>query len=146
MNAKQTKISKKQIIYLHTVMQINNIEEQEYRNLLLEAAGVHSSVEMRRDDFDRLLNLMQSKGFYVGRKRRIKSEYPERKGMATPGQLKYLDDLASQVFGTSDAKAYYRWLEHYFRVSHPRFLRANKACSAIEGLKSMAKRKQGDGK
>ncbi|MCU7886658.1 MAG: regulatory protein GemA [Candidatus Thiodiazotropha sp. (ex Lucinoma annulata)] len=134
------KLTKNQITYLHTLVSVNRLSDEDYRNLLHTGAGVPSSKELDQQGFDSVLDLMETIGLDVGKRRRQKQALPERPGMATTRQIEYINDLAEKVYGDHDIPAFNHWLEHYFKVSHSRFLTRGNAKSVIDALKSMTNR------
>lgn len=139
MVAKQLLISKRQIAYLHVLANRNQLFGEDYREVLATAAGVASSSDLKRCDFDRVLDFMDSIGLDVGERRKVKA-YGHRPGRATPKQLHYIDGLRAKVFGGDHEQAFNRWLEHYFHIAHMRFLTSGTARKVIEGLKAMRDR------
>ncbi len=135
-----SKLSRNQIIYLHTLITVNNLSDKEYRELLSTGAKVSSSKQLDQQGLDDVLDLMESIGLNVGERKRPVKPQKERRGMATSRQLRYLDDLAIKVYGKDGNTAFSHWLERYFKVSHTRFLTREAAQRAIEALKSMAER------
>lgn len=134
------KLSKNQIAYLHTLMSVNKLSDEDYRYLLDSGAGVSSSKELDQQGLDNVLDLMESIGLDVGKRRRNIKDRSDRPGMATTRQIEYISDLADEVYGNHECQAFNHWLEHYFKVSHLRFLTRVNAKSVIDALKSMKKR------
>ncbi|MEW8052085.1 MAG: regulatory protein GemA [Candidatus Thiodiazotropha sp.] len=134
------KLSKNQITYLHTLMSVNKLSDEDYRSLLDIGAGVSSSKELDQRGLDNVLDLMESIGLDVGKRRRNVKDQSERPCMATIRQIEYINDLADEVYGDHESHVFNHWLEHYFKVSHSRFLTRANAKSVIDALKSMKKR------
>ncbi|MCU7846692.1 MAG: regulatory protein GemA [Candidatus Thiodiazotropha sp. (ex Lucinoma kastoroae)] len=134
------KLTKNQVIYLHTLVSVNSLSDKDYRDLLHAGAGVSSSKELDQQGFDSVLDLMETIGLDVGKRRRQKQALSERPGMATTRQIEYINDLADKVYCNHESQAFNHWLEHYFKVSHSRFLTRANAKSVIDALKSMTKR------
>ena len=138
MGARPRKLTARQIAYLHTLMHKNRIPDAEYRELLHAAAGVESSKALDQSGLDRVLSLLEQLGFDVGDRRRPRPAVAAeiRRGMATTRQLGYIEDLVNQIFG-ADQPRFRHWLEHYFKVTHTRFLQAHDARRVIDALKAM---------
>ncbi|MCB1872006.1 MAG: regulatory protein GemA [Gammaproteobacteria bacterium] len=140
MRTVRSRLSKRQIVFLHTLKSKNNLSEEDYRYLLKEGAGVCSSTELDQEGLNQVLDLLEQLGFDVGDRKKPTKKYCYRKGMATPPQLKYIEDMARRIFTQGGRQAFDHWLENYFKVSHPQFLTAGTAQRAIEALKGMDQR------
>lgn len=141
MNAKKLEgLTKRQKAYLHTLIAKNGLSDAEYRDLLQEAAGVRSSMALDSDGLNRVLDRMEALGYEVDNRIRPGRTYGDRPGMATPKQLTMIDSLRLAVFGEKE-KPFLRWLRHYHKASHPRFLTVQMASDAINGLVAMRERK-----
>lgn len=132
-------LSNKQIVLLHVLKKQNDLQDNEYRDLLEQSAGVSSADELDNQGFNQVLAFMEALGYEVNRPE-PSPQFGSRPGMATPKQIDFIYGLSRKVFGGNNESAFHHWLEHMFRVSHPRFLDQATASKAIEGLKAMQKR------
>jgi len=132
-------LTHKQLGFLHVMMQQNNIEDAEYRDLLEEGAGVTSASELNNEGLNGVLELMDALGYAVNRSNPT-PQFGARPGMATEKQIDFIYSLSGEIFGENNETAFQHWLEHMFHISHPRFLNQSIASKAIEGLKAMKKK------
>ena len=84
MRTVRSRLSKRQIVFLHTLKSKNNLSEEDYRYLLKEGAGVCSSTELDQDGLNQVLDLLEQIGLDVGDRKKPTRQYSYRKGMATP--------------------------------------------------------------
>ncbi|OQW67461.1 MAG: hypothetical protein BVN35_20365 [Proteobacteria bacterium ST_bin11] len=133
-------LTNKQLAFLHVLKKLNGLNDDEYRDLLEEAAGVRTASELTGEAFSRVLNLMETLGYEVNQ-REVPPQFGNRPGMATQRQIDFIYGMGRKVFVRDNEIALSHWLEHKFYVSHLRFLDRKTAGKAIEGLKAMINRK-----
>lgn len=136
MEALEMALTNKQVGFLHVMIKQNGIQDAEYRDLLEEAAGVSSSIDLDNEGLDSVLELMELLGYEVNRAE-PSPQFGDRPGMASQKQIDFIYGLSRGVFGENNETAFQHWLENKFHVSHLRFLDQATASKAIEGLKSM---------
>jgi len=134
-------LTNKQVAYLHVLKTQNSMKENEYRELLEEAAGVTSSSQLDNGGFNSVLQLMYELGYEVDHPE-PSPNFGERPGMASQKQIDFLYGLSRKIFGEDNDTDFQHWLDNKFHVSHPRFLNQVTASKAIEGLKAMKEEKR----
>ncbi len=98
--------------------------EEDYRALLLRAAGVTSSKALTLRGFDAVMAEFHRLGFvYTESKRRPKRAGGSAPGHPTPAQWRLLEDRARKVgyTGIEDPR-FIAWCKPRGKVEHPRFL------------------------
>ena len=146
----KTLISKAQIGLLHVAKSELKLDDDIYRDMLENVAGVSSAVDLPRSKFDNVLSHLKASGFEIKRKegtssRKKHSEFDGRPGMATSAQLRYIElqfvqYLQLKGLPVDDRKAVDFGLRHYlkkfYKAEGIRFLTKTAASNAIEGLKN----------
>ncbi|MEW5804074.1 MAG: regulatory protein GemA [bacterium] len=153
----KTFISKAQIALLHVAKNELRLDDDIYRDMLKNVAGVSSAADMPRDKFNAMLSHLKAYGFEMRKKpgtaaRKKYDELAGRAGMATPAQLRYIElqfvqylQLKGQLHDDGPLSADDRktvdfglrhYLKKYFKAEDFRFLTKTAASSAIEGLKN----------
>lgn len=142
-------IGRDKIALIHVARRDLQLDEDLYRLLLKEAAGVTSSRDLTEAGFLAVMARFERIGFksrpapdQVGA-----APLGERLGMATPAQIAYIRGLWAKWLGRQDEAALIQWIEAKYHVSAIRFMDVVRAQKAIEGLKRMVARKadKGDG-
>lgn len=137
-------IKKAQIGLIHVARQQCHLEEDEYRQLLQDVAGVQSSAALDAKGFRLVMARFKAIGFVsksnASGVRRALAPMGTRPGMATDKQAELLANLWGRYASTDDARALGRWLERSYGVSDIRFATLHTAQMAIEGLKAMVAR------
>ena len=123
-----------QLAIIHVAKQQLGLSEADYRRLLRDAAGVESSRSLTPAGFKAVMAAFSERGFVSYQVRR---SFGRRAGMATPAQVAYLRKLWTEYTGGENESSLQVWLEHYYHVSHLRFVNAAIAGKAIVALKSM---------
>jgi len=137
MHARNLYVTQRQIALLHVLKRDNRLTDDTYRDLLHEAAGVTSSKQLTQDGFTAVLDLLEALGFEVPERRTV-SEFTMRAGRATPAQLRFIEAVGRQLFGSDTALRH--WMERFFNVSDLRFLTPHDASRVIDGLSAMRER------
>ena len=118
------------------------MRDEDYRALLLRAAGVRSSSELDDAGFTKLMSEFERLGF---RSARSKTQATHREGMATPAQIGRIRALWKAYSGNDDELRMGHWLEKTFHVSNLRFLedfRAGKVIAVLEKMAAWAREKK----
>lgn len=143
------KLSREKIALIHVARRDLQLDDDIYRSVLREVAGVGSSAELSLSGFDAVMSRFERLGF---KSRTAQAgdmagasgdarQLGDRPGWATSAQLDYIRNLWVQWLGRDDEAALARWIENKYHVSALRFLDVVAAQKAIEGLKCMAKRR-----
>lgn len=130
-------ISTRQRALLHVAKAQLGMSDDAYRALLARVAGVTSSKELDRADFDPVMTEFERLGFRSIGAAHARGAERQREGMATPAQLRAIASMWRQFTGSNDERALARWLERHIKVSHPRFLDAVAAGKCIAILRHM---------
>lgn len=130
-------ISTRKIQLLHVAKRKLGLDDEAWRELLDQAAGVETSKALDEAGFKAVMSRLEALGFQSLRAARSLGDRP---GMATDDQLEYIRDLWRRYSGRRDEKSLNAWLEHSFGVTAPRFLDAETAAKAIPALKAMTRR------
>ena len=151
MAAKKTKtIRQKLLAQVHIAKKELGLDDDLYREMLYASFRVKSAKYLNDIQLAHFIDILKKCGW----KRQGKEHYPEgfgkdkyenlgnRKGFATPAQLRLIEALWDRVsFAEDKETALRRFLENRFRISHIRFLTAEKASRVIDALKDMYVRK-----
>lgn len=141
------RLNRDQIALIHTARRQCQLEEDSYRQMLMEVAGVDSSSELTAAGFTAVMVRFKLIGFVhrpkagAGTSRVLAPKFGPRPGMATDAQLSKISAKWEEWSGRADGSGLNAWLERSFGVSNVRFLNSQLAGMAIEGLKRMAGRK-----
>lgn len=118
------------------------LDDETYRGLLENMFRVSSSALLNNNQALKLIREFREKGWVPKSKPK---KYDDQKGdiySATPAQKRLVEVLWHNIYrGNDETKHLRQFLWNHFKVSDIRFLDKDKAHQAIEGLKSMAKRK-----
>lgn len=141
-------LTREQLALIHVARRDRDLAEDEYRALLLRAAGVASAKELSATGFRKVMDGFKAIGFVhqsaVGSAAPAAQKVPSfgaRGGMATEAQIDLIRQLWARWHGTQGELAMNHWIEGRFRVSNIRFANVEVAQMAIEGLKAMTSRK-----
>ena len=134
-------LSPKQTALLHVAKKHLGMEDDDYRAMLQDVAGVTSSRDLDGYDFAAVLQRLRALGFrHEGGAR----DLGERKGMASGAQIAFIRSLWNEYTeGEGDDRSLGKWLERTFKLSDIRFIRYGEAGRVITALKAMAERKGG---
>ena len=125
---------------MHVAIKDRGLSDQEYRDILRTVAGVESSKDLDHMGFELVMQVLAGLGF---RSDFTKTFYGHRRGMASLHQISLIRQLWREYTGgEGSAGGLDKWLERTFGVSALRFLTADQAQKAIQGLFAMKKRKQ----
>ncbi|KAF0136581.1 MAG: hypothetical protein FD139_3266 [Methylocystaceae bacterium] len=131
-------LNAKQLRLVQIVKRQLALDEETYRHLLREAAGVESA-----KDLDNVgLNAFVREAKRLGFRHTSATSFGARRGMATPKQVAVIRKLWEE-WSTIDGseKALNAWIERSYGVSALRFLSLDAAGKAINGLRAMIRRK-----
>lgn len=140
------KLTNLQKAMVHVAKSQLNMEDADYRELLMRVAGVSSSTRLNVSGFERVMAEFERLGFKPTRQRISPTTYGRHQGMATPAQLGKIRTTWLAYTGRDDALALGRWLESHFHVSHVRFLRGVDAGKCIGILNGMLAHKASGGR
>ena len=141
------RLKRDQIALIHTARRQCQMADDSYRQMLMEVAGVQSSSELTAAGFTAVMERFKLIGFVHrpqaggSSTRTAAPKFGARPGMATDAQLSKISAKWEEWSGRADGSGLNAWLERSFGVSNVRFLNAQLAGMAIEGLKRMAERK-----
>lgn len=130
----------KKIALLHVAKRALRLTDDDYRAMLMQAAGVESAKELDLLGFERVLAHLTRLGFKSTWSTRT---YGNRAGMASPAQVDLIRKLWGEYHQGDDETAeaaLNAWLTRYHHVSALRFVTADIAGRIIPGLKAMAAR------
>lgn len=132
-------ITPKKLRLLHIARKQLGFDEEQWRAILGEFGGVRSARDLADSGFRKIMDYFVRWGF---RSDWTKRTFGERLGMATPAQVDLIRDLWREWSGADDDRPLNQWLERSFHVSALRFLTAETATKAINGLRAMNRRRQ----
>lgn len=137
-------LSRDKIALIHVARRELRLDEDLYRAILRDVAGVASSKDLTEAGFLALMARFERSGFkgQPGAAPAKPEPLSERFGMATAAQLAYIRGLWAQWLGRPDEAALTRWVENKYHVSAIRFMDVVRAQKAIEGLKRMVARQR----
>ncbi|OGA99439.1 MAG: hypothetical protein A3E25_17855 [Burkholderiales bacterium RIFCSPHIGHO2_12_FULL_69_20] len=137
-------MSRDKIALIHVARRELRLDEDLYRAILRDVAGVASSKDLTEAGFLALMARFERSGFkgQPGAAPAKPEPLSERFGMATAAQLAYIRGLWAQWLGRPDEAALTRWVENKYHVSAIRFMDVVRAQKAIEGLKRMVARQR----
>ena len=141
MATKAKPLAREKIAIVHVAAHQLRMTDEDYRALLLSAAGVTSSRGLNDAGFRAVMLRFEQLGFTHDKPQAAK--FGKRGGMATPAQVQTIGKLWARWHGAEDARALGRWLERSYGVSDLRFADRMTAQKATEGLKAMLGRKAG---
>lgn len=131
-------ISNKQKAVLHVAKSKLKLTEAEYRDALVQLAGVTSSTELDQGGFETMMGYLEFCGFTPLQARG--PDYGNRPGMATFAQLELIRTIWTEHTGHSGEETLNKWLARTFKVSSLRFVTKPMAQKAITALKAMKAR------
>ena len=116
-----------------------NLQEDDYRSLLMRAGGVSSCTHLSEAGFRQLMEMFAYLGF---QSTSAVSNFRRREGFATSGEVAAIRRLWREyTAGEGKAANLDKWLESTFHVSALRFLPAEKGPKAIAALRAMQRRR-----
>lgn len=133
-------LTRKQTALVHVAKKQVCRSDEEYRDVLHTMAGVESAKDLDQAGFELVMQGMVALGF---RSDFTKSFYGFRPGMASPKQVSLIRQLWREYTGgEGSAGGLDKWLERTFGVSALRFLTADQARKAVQGLFAMKRRQE----
>lgn len=132
-------LTPKQLGLLAVARKRLGLEEEDYRAILREVAGVESARDLDYIGFERVMVRFKQLGFESTWSKRT---FGRRHGMATPSQIDTIRAMWSSFSGSDDEAPLNAWLKRTCKVSALRFLDADGAHKAINGLRAMNARKR----
>lgn len=142
-----TGLTRDQLALIHVARRELHLEEDEYRQVLMDAAGVSSSKHLDAAGFTKVLERLKAIGFVhrpgpnTSPPRPPAPSYGSRPGMATDAQIELIARLWATWAGSFDERAMNHWIERSFGVTTVRFARVHVAQQAIDGLRAMLARR-----
>lgn len=129
-------IDQKKIGLIHLAKKKLLMADEDYRALLLRAAGVESSKSLDAAGFAAVMVELGKLGFESTAASEKRKE-PYRAGShATYSQRSYIRRLWQDYKGEDDLAGLRRWLQRQFKVSDPRFLDSETTRKVICALKN----------
>ncbi len=148
MTAKKPKtIRQKLLAQVHIAKKELGLDDETYRDMLYSSFHVRSARFLNNVQLTEFIDILKKCGWkQTGKGNGFgKDKYEnlgERRGFATPAQLRLIEALWHRVsFAEDKETALRKFLENRFRISHIRFLTADKASRVIDALKDMYVRK-----
>lgn len=130
-------LSRKQRGMLHQARRDIGLEDEEYRQILWERAGVETASNLNQRGFEAVMEAFQELGFRPSHGAAFLGDRP---GMATARQVSYIRRLWEEFAGRRADDAFDHWLDRWFGVSSLRFIDRETASKVIAALKDMASR------
>jgi hypothetical protein len=130
-------ITKEQKALLHVAKAQLGLEDDIYRGILHQEAGVSSSKDLTLIGFDRVMKRLKQLGFRRKAKPVIKQRRP---GMASPEQIWKINDLARQLGWQDNPKRLAGFVKKYANIERLEWLPHGKAWRIIEALKKLVER------
>lgn len=128
-------LTHKQIALIHVAKSLVGMDEATYRTFLRAHAGVDSSKDLSKAQFNEVMTAFEGMGF-ARKERRI--------GMASAAQIGKIRALWAQAARNPTPQALRLFIERRFGVSSPEFLTRYRAQEVIEGIKRMKRAKDED--
>lgn len=132
-------LGRKQLALLHIAKDRLGLDDDIYRDILWNVGKVESARELDYLGFRRVMDRFNELGFQSDWRRRA---FGDRPGMATPAQIDTIRKMWQQFSGDADEGRLNKWLLRTCKVSALRFLTADGAHQAINGLRAMNARKK----
>jgi hypothetical protein len=118
------------------------LAEEDYRAILRQVAAVDSARDLDLPGFKKVMDRLKELGFESDWRKRT---FGHRPGMATPAQIGTIRGMWHDFTGADNEAGLNTWLMRTCKVSALRFLTAEGAHQAINGLRAIARRKRGRG-
>lgn len=127
-------IDRKKLALVHLAKKTLDMHDTDYRALLKRVAGVDSAKTLDANGFAAVMVEFGKLGFEsTAALEKRKAPY-RAGGHATYAQRSYIQRLWQDYKGKDDAEGLRHWLQHKFKVSHPRFLDSQTAPKVIYAL------------
>lgn len=147
---RKSRLPRDKLALIHVAKTLLRMGEEDYRALLMGAAGVRSASELSAAGFKAVMRQMEQLGFESRSHQAENALAPRaratdglRPGMATAAQIETIRGMWASWHGQTDERALSRWLERRYGISALRFCDVQTAQKAIEGLKAMRARQIG---
>ena len=137
-----TRLSYKQLSLLHVAKARLGLDDEIYRDLLEDEAGVRSARDLDVEGFHAVLRRLERLGFHPLHGESAHLGEPERRGMASWAQVDYLRVLWRRYTGRSDERGLDTWLRKQCGASNPERLDRAGAHKALVALKAMVARQE----
>jgi len=118
------------------------LSDQQWRDLLEAETGCRSTRDIDLAGFEAVMERLKALGFESTHAR---GDYGRRAGMATPNQVRLIQQLWHEYATYDDSRSLDHWLEHSFGISSLRFADSDTTSKAITALKAMVARKKTEG-
>jgi len=133
------KMSRKQLAVIGVARKRLALDEDVYRDILRQVAGVESTLDLDWIGFTRVMERFKQLGFESTWSKRT---FGNRAGMASPAQVETIRGMWRDWSGADHERALAAWLQRTCKVSALRFVDPEAAGKAINGLRAMLKRKR----
>lgn len=127
-------IDRKKIAQIHVAKTQLDMQDDDYRAMLQRAAGVKSAKDLDSKGFAAVMVELGNLGFESTASREKRQAKFREGGHASYAQRSYIQRLWQDYKGEEDAEGLRHWLQHKFKVSHPRFLDSQTAPKVIYAL------------
>lgn len=128
---------------IHTAKRELNMQDEDYRALLLRAGGVSSSKDLSLEGFDAVMAEFNRLGFTsTPSKRKPKGAGGSAPNRPTPAQWRLMEDRARKVgySGLEDPR-FIAWVKPRGKVENPRFLDMDGARRVVAALGNWIERR-----
>lgn len=151
MNKRTASATGGQIRMIHTLKGVLRVDDDTYRGTLKELFGVTSSKLLKFKQAEYFIDMMKNtavrQGLWITGEQNDKYRgFGNRPGMATPAQLRKIEEIWTELYPENDEKvrekALRAYLFKFFKVSDMRFLDSDTTAKAMYALKQMQARKQ----
>ncbi|MBP5997443.1 MAG: regulatory protein GemA [Azonexus sp.] len=129
-------IDQKKLALVHLAKKNLAMHDDDYRALLRRAGGVDSAKDLDPQGFAAVMVEFGKLGFESTAASEKRKEPQRASGHATYAQCSYIRRLWQDYKGEDDEPGLRRWLQHKFKVSHPRFLDADTVRKVIFALQN----------
>lgn len=137
---RRSELTRSQIALLHVAKAKLGLDDETYRDLLEDEAGVRSAADLDREGLSAVMRRLARLGFHP-RRHGPYSDVPRRPVMATGAQLNYLVALWHLYTGRVDQRGLSGWLRKQTGVSDPLILDREGVHKALVALKAMVARR-----
>ncbi|HKI99602.1 MAG TPA: regulatory protein GemA [bacterium] len=133
-----SELTPKQLALLHVAKARLGLDDETYRDLLEDEAGVRSARDLDYAGFSAVMRRLERLGFHSRRQLNV----PFRPGMATGAQLNYLIALWHRYTGRRDERGLDTWLRKQCGAADLLALDRAGAHKALVALKAMVERQE----
>ena len=143
-------LAHKKIALLHVVKKQLGWDEETYREVLNNHAGVKSSKALDYAGFLAVMDHAEQCGFVsfwkAGAKKNKKLKYAEFEGrrgdFASPAQMRKVNATWMNNARVKTDKAMNNWLKNRFGINDIRWMMADQVTKVLEGIREMGKREK----